>query len=133
MTSLFDFLYKIKTHGVCIFKFILIAEINSNITPISIVSQLIYDATSVHVDYATQIGSMIFLHGLVMKQVDVEIQFPAGTNPVPLILMPCQNYDAWGNKDYQCFIGISIAGNKIRIEASQAPYHYTIINVVVRI
>lgn len=119
--------------GVCIFKFILIAEINSNIAPISIVDRLTYDTANVYVDYATQIGQMIFLHGLIMKQVDVEIQFPAGTSLVPLILMPCQNYDAWGNKDYQCFVGINITGNKIKIEASQAPYHYTIINVVVHV
>lgn len=81
-------------------------EINSNITPTSIVSQLIYDSVNVHVDYATQIGRMVFLHGLIMKQVDVEIQFPAGTNLVPLIVLPGQNYDAWANKDYQCFVGI---------------------------
>lgn len=106
-------------------------EINSNITPTSIVSQLIYDSVNVHVDYATQIGRMVFLHGLIMKQVDVEIQFPAGTNLVPLIVLPGQNYDAWANKDYQCFVGIGIAGNKIFVNASELPYHYTIINVVV--
>lgn len=100
---------------------------------VSIRDQLIYDAASVHVDYATQIGSMIFLHGLVMQQVDVEIQFPADINLTPLLIMPCQNYDAWNNKDYQCFVGINIAKNKIKIEASQAPYHYTIINVVVHV
>lgn len=109
----------------------MVTEINSNITPTSIVSQLIYDSVNVHVDYATQIGRMVFLHGLIMKQVDVEIQFPAGTNLVPLIVLPGQNYDAWANKDYQCFVGIGIAGNKIFVNASELPYHYTIINVVV--
>lgn len=107
-----------------------VAEINSNITPISIVSQLIYNADDVLIDYATQIGHLVFLHGLVMRQVDVEIQFPVGTNIYPMIQIPCMNYDAWGNKDYQCFVGIAIRGNRIIVDASQFPYHYTIINLI---
>lgn len=104
--------------------------INSSITPISFFDQLIYNHDGIALNYATKIGHLVFLSGTVLKRMPVKIQFPTGTILSPLLMFLPQNYDAWDNKDYQCFTNFSITGNEITFDTSQLPYSYTAFNFI---
>lgn len=108
-----------------------VAEINSNFDAVSIINQLVYDPSNVIINYAEKIGRILLLTGTVLGNIDISIKLPPGMHIRTILGIPCQNYSAWGNGDFQCFLApINVSGNEIIVHTAGSPHTYTIFYVV---
>ncbi len=108
-----------------------INQINSNFDAVSIINQLVYDPSNVIINYAEKIGRILLLTGTVLGNIDISIKLPPGMNIRTILGIPCQNYSAWGNGDFQCFLApINVSGNEIIVHTAGSPHTYTIFYVV---
>lgn len=108
-----------------------INQINSNFESVFIINQLVYDPSNVIINYAEKIGRILLLTGTVLDNIDISIKLPPGMHIRTIFGIPCQNYSAWGNGDFQCFLApINVSGNEIIVHTAGSPYTYTIFYVV---
>lgn len=102
-----------------------INTLNLDLRATSILSRLTYNINYVTLECANKSGNQIHIAGFVSSKIDAGISMPADLAPKESFAVPCLNYDALGNKDYQCQIMAAVSSIGIMIAAASAPYTYT--------